>query len=333
MAFTTGTATNWIDLADKLRLWLTGTAGWTQLSWTAGNVDTGGMELKLRGPGAGAGKQVFINIRSVHDDTVPQYGWEIRGAVDYVAAQPWGLQPGESNPCFLSLWKSTITYWFYANDRRFIVIAKCNTVYLSAYCGFVLPWATPEQYPFPLYVAASDGILRPYNSTNSAHSSMVDPGGPSSEAAGDFCGGKIRLPDGSWQRVFNRKVGSSTEEPWGHEAGNYPFVFPYSARFGFVSSTLNTAYTWLTRQTGGSSSQGAAAGSLVATAQGERLLFPVSVMAAADPGGYAALDGVYFPMGQGLSPEQTASYGARNFRMFPNIHRIACNHFFAVEEV
>ena len=330
MAFTTGTATDYIDLADKLRLWLTGTAGWTQEQWTPGNVTTGGMVLNLRGPGAAADKRVFINIRSSFDDTVPAYSWEIRGAIAYSGAAVWGSQTGESAPCYLGLWKSTISYWFYANDRRFIIVAKCNTVYVSAYCGFMLPWATPAQYPFPLFVAASDGILRAYNSTNSAHRMFCDPGGALLDSGGDYNAAKLRKQDGSWVKVRNQQVGAPNDFPW-NNTNSDPFVYPYSLRGG--GATVDAKKWTGTSSASGGTVDSGAVDNLVATAQSERLLMPVAIMNTIEPAGFGALDGVYFPMGQGLTPEQTATFSARTFRAFNNVHRSSGNDFFMVEEV
>lgn len=331
MAFTSGTATDYIDLADKFRAWITGTAGWTQLFWTPGNVTTGGMQLSLRGPGAAADKRVFINLRSQFSDSIPSYSWDIRGAVNYDASKPFGSNDGESEPVFLSLWKNTISYWFFANDRRFIIVAKINTLYMSAYCGFYLPWATPEQYPFPLFMSATDGILRAYNSTDSAHSSMVDPGGPLTSST-DFGGGKVRLQNGSWQRILNRQTGTQNDNPWLYLGGkNVGIVSPYSCR-GADGTGYNYSNSWIAAQTNGTNNDPGVSNSLVPTAQGERLLLPVSIVLAQEPGRLGSLDCVYYPMGDGLTPEQTATFDSRDFIAFNNVHRVSGNDFFMVEE-
>lgn len=327
MAFTSGTATDYIDLANKLRQWLTASAGWTQLAWTPGNVTTGGMRLSMRAPGAATDKQVFFNMQSFFSDADQAYAWDIRCAVNYDASRGFGVQDGESSPTYFALWKSTISYWFYANDRRVIVIAKCNTAYMSMYAGFGLPWATPAEYPFPLYVAASDGILRPYNSNNSAHTSIVDPGGASSESGGDYCSAKVRAQDGTWYRVMNRQSGTATEYPYNFKS-TQPFVYPYTLRGAFGGSFA----WWQSCTEHGANTDSGAIGFLVPTAQAERIMLPTSVMRTLAPAGIMALDGVYMPLGNGLTPEQTATLGARNFRMFNNITRINANSFFAIEE-
>jgi hypothetical protein len=331
MAFTTGTATDWIDLANILRVWMTGTAGWTQLAWTAGNVNTGGMRLSLRGAGAAADKQVFLNFQSVFNDATPAYAWDVRAAMDYNGAVAFGSQLNESAQTLISSWKSTITYWFYANDRRLVMVIKVNTVYLSLYAGFFLPWATPAQYPFPLYVGGSDGILRPYSSTDSAHTSMVDPSWPlSGSGAGDYGSGKVRSPENTWISVANRADGSGNDKPWLYQT-TLPFMWPYTTRMqgsGTVKSWIGNAYG------SGATSDSGAMDNLVATAQGERMLLPVVLTRAVESAGFGALDGVYFPCGGGgLTPEQTATIGARTFRFFPNIARVSGNDYFAVEEI
>lgn len=329
--FISGTATDYIDLADKLRLWLTGTVGWTQLAWTPGDVTTGGMVLNLRAPGSDVDRRVFINLRSVHDDGASLYSWEVRGAVGYDSGNTFTTQPGTSEATYLSLWKNTIAYWFYANARRVIVVCKVNTVYVSMYAGFFLPWALPAEYPFPLYIAGSDGTPRAYNSGDSAHTSMCDPGGLVSSSV-DLCSGKIRLPNGSWKRVLNRRSSGNNDYPYAHEAGDNPSVWPYGNRSSWSNAGFGRTF-FDNLIGGGPSMSGGVFDGLAATAQGERLMLPALLMHGKDPGGYGALDGAYFPMGDGLTPEQTGTYGLRTFRAFPNIARTSSNDFFMVEEV
>lgn len=337
MAFTSGTATDYIDLADKFRSWITGTAGWTQLAWTPGDVATGGMLLCLRGPGADVDKRVFVNIRSVFSDSDAAYAWDIRGATAYDGSKGFGLQDGESTATYLALWKNTISYWFYANDRRFIVVAKINTVYVSAYAGFGLPWATPAEYPFPLYIAATDGMLRSYNATDADHTSCVDPGG-TYDSVTNTNSGKYRRNDGVWRRIVNRGTGASNDRPGILSASSdaAAVVLPYSTAV-YVSTASNTGITstanyWRALSSAGTVDDGGLVNRLVATAQGERVLLPVTVIDRFEPAGAMALDGVYFPCGAGLTPEQTASFSGRNFRAFCNVHRTSSNDFFVIEE-
>lgn len=63
----------------------------------------------------------------------------------------------------IALWEKPIPYWFFANGRRFMIVAKVGNTYMSMYCGFVLPCATDREYPYPHMVAGST------NNTNSSH--------------------------------------------------------------------------------------------------------------------------------------------------------------------
>lgn len=306
------------------------TSPWTQLAWTAGNVDTGGMSLYLRGPGAAADKQVFINIRSDYSDSGNVYNWAITGAINYTSGLAWGQQTGEAYDTFLCLWKGgQIPYWFYANERRFIVVAKINTLYVSLYAGFFLPWATPTQYPFPLYIGASSPNSISYTSTDTKFRSCVDPGGDYVTA--NYTSGKVRSWDGTWQNLLNHHYGAGNDHPIGANAGNLGFTYPFSHRCGDILSISTDVYVWT--QTGDENSyDGGMIDRLEATAQGERLLLPVYAMRAQEPAGYGAIDGIYFPCGRNLTPEQTATFGVRTFRAFSNVFRTSSNDFFMVEE-
>jgi hypothetical protein len=300
---------------------------WAQMAWTPGDVDTGGMSLYLRGPGAAADKQVYVNLRSDYDDAANIHNWAVTGAVGYTSGLAWGQQLGESPNVYLTLWKGgTIPYWIYANERRFILIAKINTLYISMHAGFFLPWATPAQYPFPLLIAASRGISESYTSTDSAFRMFCDPGG-SSNATGAL----VRHWDSTWEYLINHALGTANDSPTGADAGDTGFIHPFSCRNGNATAQAVSMYYWSVTGYPGSS-DGGVIDHLEATAQGERLLLPAYAMRAAEPAGYGAIDGVYFPCGRDLTPEQVATYGARNFRAFSNIFRTSSNDFFMVEE-
>ena len=93
MAFTTATATDYHDLLDQLRLWLVGTVGWTQLEWTPPATITDTAQLHIRGPGAGAGRETFVNIQSRVDLGFPAYGWAVSGSTGFLSG-PWSSGTG-----------------------------------------------------------------------------------------------------------------------------------------------------------------------------------------------------------------------------------------------
>lgn len=325
--FTTGTATHHNDLLDKLRIWLTGTAGWTQLAWTAGATVNDSSVLAIRGPGAGAGKQVYINIRTKATSATSLYTWEMSGATDYIGSQPWGAQPNEGPAPYLNLWQNSIDYWFYANDRRFVVVAKMSTVYASCYCGFYLPWGTPAQVPFPLFIGGNRSIEVIYNDNNSATRFFVDPGG---ESSGPSAGAWCRHPDGTWKPVINQSVSNSVDNCFGRSEASHMVVWPWSPSNSNSTSTsfLNLGGSTSGQSTGGTLDQ------LVPTAQGERTVVPVELRcrgASNSPAG--VLDGVFCPFGRGLVTEQTITVSAKLMRAFQNQQRNKGNSIMLIEEV
>ena len=159
MAWETGTATDHDDLLDKLITFLT-----TDSGLVAANQEW--MVLKdeepvderyvyLRGPGLADNDQIHANIRRFYNPGTNAYNWEFRGATSYDGGIAYASQPGTSDMSYLCLANLSMTYWFFANGRRFIVIAKIGTVYTSAYAGLIMPYALPSEYLYPLFIGAT----------------------------------------------------------------------------------------------------------------------------------------------------------------------------------
>lgn len=323
MAFTTGTATDYVDLLDKLRLYLVA-QGWTQQAWTPGTISGGGGKLNVRGPGAGVDRQVFIEIRTESNLTNAFYGWKLRGATGFDAGAAEAGQPGSQGaPSYFNLWQNAITYWFYVNDRRFIVVAKMGSVYCSMHCGFFLPWADPSAYPFPLYIGGTFGQLDAYNVGNSANRFFADPGGWVSGST-PGAGAWVRSPGGQWRPVTNHRP--STENDFmvqGTTTSAMCFIFPFSVGEQH-SQSYGPVYN------GGGSPQ--MWDNVVRTRQNETCLFPLSIHSSVEPP-FGALDGVYVLPGIGVATEQAIVSGGRNFKAFQNIFRSSPNDFIVIEEI
>ena len=323
MPHTTGTATDYIDLLDRLRLYAVAN-GWTQLSWTAGTVSGGGSLLQLEGPGAGVGRRVYLNFRTTANTTNSLYSWNIRGATGYTVGAVAGANPGEQQtPVWLNLWQNTIQYWFYINDRRIIVVAKCSTAYMSFYGGFFLPFSVPTQYPFPLLVAADYGSSVIWSHTNSGRRMMVDPGGNMSAPAA-----WTRSPSGQWVSTYNQDLGAGNDEASDQQAGAVVRMWPYHVGEANSSALAYDDWTGSVQPHSG----GAALDSFIATRQGERWLWPVTLIPSNEPI-YGTLDGVWCVPGTGLATEQVVTVGADTYRVFQNIQRSSGNDFFAVRQV
>ena len=225
MAFSVGTSTDWKDLLNDLVTFVTAN-GWT-LEKTV-TVNTEVEERYLRGPGSAVDSQVYVNIRTGAVVSDAAYWWEVRGAVGFDTNLTFDNQPGTSPDTYLLLRNASIDYWFAVSDRRIVVVAQVNTSYFSMYAGFFLPFATPIEYPFPLYVAASKGpppLI--FTTTNSGIRSVADPG---------IRAAYLREGGGQWQQVYNHDDALTADDDFqSHQNIGY-YTWPYFAGGGAQST-------------------------------------------------------------------------------------------------
>lgn len=209
----------------------------TQVAWSSilllaadGTVaNQFGSEVLFKSTGNAGTDSIYTGIRSEYDDTAGWYNLFVNGYTGYdVTEQSWFRQPGalpgyESGASrvvpMVCLWNSAMPYWFAASGRSFRMGVKVSTVYEGAYLGFLLPWATPGEYPYPLAVggsmapsdiAADRSPMWRYSSATQRHGVFVGPGisregglSPSFQYP-DWSSLYLRLPDGTWGAFQNR---------------------------------------------------------------------------------------------------------------------------------
>ena len=311
MPFTTGTATDAYDLLNDLNAYLTGlTSAWTVLGFTDGLDDETESILYLQGPGAGTGREVHIGIRTYFDAAIPVSGWEIRCMTDYDSGASFTTQPNVSPPVYLNLDNNSQDYWFFANDRRFIVVSLIGGLsYCSAYAGMFLPFALPDEYPQPLFVAAPYSIKATSAVSNSGNRFFADPGAN----AAYYLTRSTLL----WGEVRNNAAtaGQASALTVNEACHMWPHRVPQAA-----SGVRDWTQEGL---------------SMRPNAAGERPLFQCHIVDSNTnvrnvPG---ALDGVFSLPGFGLTATQAITVSSRNFRVFPNINRTGNRDFMAIEEV
>lgn len=167
------------DVADGL--------GATEL-YTAERYDTdydgsGGYELILNGPGTAGDDEIFTAIQTVESAGDDYYNWRLMGMTAYSDVE-MQYMPGITQgrlPRML-MWNQQIKYWFVANGRRYIVVAKISSVYEAMYMGFALPYGLPTQFPYPLVVGGAacpttTAAYNRYSSLQTDHRSFVNPFG------------------------------------------------------------------------------------------------------------------------------------------------------------
>lgn len=229
MAIQTGIATNYSDLLDILVTMLL-TLDWVIVEDE--RATSGKLHIILKGEGAAGDQEIFVGIRKYSDVPNDLYGWRLQGYTGYLNGNSFHEQPGainhisvtdvQSSPS-IPLWNSAIPYWIVANKSRFIVVAKITTVYEACYCGYLLPFGSPGQFPYPLMIGGSSkGNLR-YDNTSDAHSHF-----PMSYGSTQPGSTRIRDNSGIWKVINNSSSNGNYKT-----SGIYPYSEKFSAYNGF----------------------------------------------------------------------------------------------------
>ncbi|HAT1683655.1 TPA: hypothetical protein I8Y21_004410 [Klebsiella oxytoca] len=316
MAHETGVASSETDLLQKLDAFLTGNAQlqasgeqWQRLydhTTPAGNGSDASRAIVWQAPGASGGDKIFIGSRTQSRTGSNTYNLCFCGGSMFSAASVMydDMRSGFINACqdvAVFADRRDFHYWFVASGRRVIVVTGVNTVYSSAYCGFILPVVTPLEYPYPLVIAASTGTttLR-YSDTTDAHSSIVDP------RQKNFW---LLYPDQGWRDIYGR---------------TYSYSVP-GADSRYLTPNGTTRYNSSVLQI---------LSAMQASPGGHYPLFPVEIRSLEGSGVnfLGALDGVFWLPGVGRASEDTlSSADGHQYVVFQNGFRITSCDYFAVE--
>ncbi len=220
MPIQSGTATDSKDMLEQLRVFALAN-GWVAEAYVTDPDPEVANELYLRGLGSTDTENVHVNIRTTANVFDSEAGWEFRCATEYDGAQLFDLQPFISPAVFLCTSLGTMNYWFYLSDRRIIVVNQIATSFFSAYAGFFLPFATPIEYPFPLYLGATTNGRIAASDFDTSFRNFIDPG---------IFAAYVRDPDGAWSGVFNHDssgIGNDRFRDSSNTASDY-FISPYN---------------------------------------------------------------------------------------------------------
>jgi hypothetical protein len=211
-------------------------------------------------------------------------------------------------------------YWFYLNDTRlFIVIKNGVADYNSAYIGFLAAFATPDDWPFPLYVGAACKDATEYLSDASAAvRDAVDPG---TEGRA-----KYRRWDNDWQSVGNHQDVDATNRPVQNPTC---WTWPYHVGQTYGGGSINLPNQVVGNPNGFDFHF---LDHIDPTEQGDLPLFPVIVTQDSD-GNVGALDGIFcVPRGGVLAPEQVLTISSVDYRVFSTRAKTGGHNFYAVRE-
>lgn len=295
MAFTSGTATNHVDLYNKLRDFLVAGMSptgerWTQISGNGG-VLTATDEIVLKGPGLAGSDEVLVGLKIFASAGSDYFNLAFNGLTIWnPALATVDAQINRSGWKTLHLWDDVIDYWFVASGRRFIVVVRISTFYFASYVGFTLPLALPSQYPYPLFVGASSDLT-------TTRWSFVD---PRMRNFFDACegGAALLFPDVVWRWCANWQ--NTTND--GNQIDNVNMQ-PWRWDYTPLRDNIDGSYT----------------------------LIPATVVSN-NP--YQAqicrMDGVFRVTGFGNSAGSLIAVGGVNHLVVPNVYRNSWQHFAAI---
>ena len=313
---------------------------------------TGEREIILEGVGSGA-DQIFVGWRSFTDATSGARNFELAGFTGFNSALAWDLQPGVSpgrfesandTGCYVPLTAAAINYWISVTPRRIIAWFRVGSAYPNMYLGFMNPFGTSTEYPYPLYVGGTTNDWNSLANTNQiGNSSFADPirwialatsTGPSI----------VRLPGGTWASIANSTSNGSTRSaPSGGGTYVYPAGFDGSPGYQTGDDWINLPITDVRLPAyiipnGGL--PGTQSGRLIRTVNtGGNLvqLVPCTVMntngSGTGAGALGELDQVFWLDAQGgVVPEDTITIAGEVYRVFQSGIRSDTWALYAVKE-
>jgi len=150
MAFTTGTANDIRDLLSRVRAFIL-TNGWDEVYWN------GSTRLHVKGTGDNGYDEIYNSLYIFEDASTDKYHFRVYGALGMKGTSP-NYYRIKSILQYCALWNNPMDYWLVCNGRRVIMYAKVSTKYAGLHFGLVRPFATPEQYPYPMVVGGTHYI-------------------------------------------------------------------------------------------------------------------------------------------------------------------------------
>lgn len=302
MTFRIGNVANQAALLAELIDFL-GDIGWTDM----GTLD--GFRC-FRAPGAVAGGEFFFYFRLIESSGANVYALEMRGANGFDVSAPLAAQRLISPSTFLNVWQNAMAFRFYGNNRRVIIVARCSTLYISAYAGCLLPFALPEERPRPFYIGGSYHQAAPYNVVNTTSRFIADPGYRSAFF--------LNATETAWQPCANHERNNS--DVYYIPSQNFEgYTWPFRPRL-----IENENPDWLPNNLlnmrptldGGSMPNWAVH---VIDAIGGRVM--------------GVMDGVFAAPGFNRASDQMLTEGGDDYRLIQNIGRVSGRDFMAIREI
>ncbi len=173
--------------------------GWTILRYDTALTNH---ELIVMAPGLSGTEQIFCGVYCYQSSDADYYNLAVATMKGYVAANSFLTQPGISPVLGVPAHNQRIDYWLSVNGQRLNVAMKVGTpVYESFGIGKFFPFASPGQYPQPLFAA---GMLTGASATRYSETTHTMPW------KGNRNNLRMHFNDGAWKTPLATPWGNST---------------------------------------------------------------------------------------------------------------------------
>jgi len=222
------------DVADGLGA----TEVYTEMRYDDDYDGAGEYETILMGPGTSGEDEIYTAIQTISDAGNDWYNWRLMGMTAYSDVEMQympGLTQGRLPR--LLLWQQKIKYWFAANGRRYIVVAKISSVWEACYMGFALPYGLPTQFPYPMVVGGAacptaTTAHNRYSSTETNHRGFANPYANDAEVCTSLVFDSISpVPDYATLKVLQGTNWIKIQSASGTSLGNTNIVWPYVSSY------------------------------------------------------------------------------------------------------
>jgi hypothetical protein len=272
-----------------------------------------GSEYIWQAPGNGNEAQILVGILRFSDAGADYDNWRLGGFTGFDSGLAFAAQPGAlTRPVVPLLRVGSMPYWFVANGRRVVMIAKVSTVYEAMYLGFFNTYINPNQFPYPLLVGGSMSWASEPTSTSpnwrwsysgNEHRAFPYPN-PSGTSNFDAYQLRMRKPDGAWMGFSGARSGV---------AGGY--IWPYGYTFSNVLPNLDGTYPLLPI--------------VLHSDEGNSGVYPNITIV--NPNIWGELDGVLAVTGHANASENIVTVGRTDYLVVQNINRTTKTDFFTVK--
>ena len=113
------------------------------------------LELILKGPGLSGTEEIWASFTTDQSVNSDYYNFSVGTMIGYVSQNTLATQPGYSGQGWLPCWNLAIKYWLAINGQRINLAMKVETNYITGSVGKYFPYATPGQFPYPIYYSAT----------------------------------------------------------------------------------------------------------------------------------------------------------------------------------